>query len=92
VNPRDTDSDHERSECNGRSEALRRSAEAMGSGLVIPAEDVLAEMRQILAEKTAAGTGPDVRQAIEELKAFRKGNTLGEGVTIRELIEEGRRF
>ena len=35
---------------------------------------------------------PDVRQVIEELKAFRKGNTLGEGVTVRDLIEEGRRF
>jgi len=34
----------------------------------------------------------DVRQVIEELKAFSKGNTLGEGVTIRDLIEEGRRF
>ena len=35
---------------------------------------------------------PDVRQVIEELKAFSKGNTLGKGVTIRDLIEEGRRF
>jgi prevent-host-death family protein len=35
---------------------------------------------------------PDVRQVIEELKVFRKGNTLGEGLTVRDLIEEGRRF
>lgn len=35
---------------------------------------------------------PDVRQVIEELKAFSKGNTLGGNVTIRDLIEEGRRF
>lgn len=34
----------------------------------------------------------DVRQVIEELKAFSKGNTLGAGVTVRDLIEEGRRF
>jgi prevent-host-death family protein len=34
----------------------------------------------------------DVRQVVEELKAFSKGNTLGEGVTIRDLIEDGRRF
>jgi hypothetical protein len=33
-----------------------------------------------------------VRQVIEELKAFSKGNTLGEGITIRDLIEDGRRF
>ena len=35
---------------------------------------------------------PDVRQVIEELKAFSKGNTLGKGLTIREMIEDGRRF
>ena len=35
---------------------------------------------------------PDARQVIEELKAFSKGNTLGDGLTIRDLIEEGRRF
>lgn len=34
----------------------------------------------------------DVRQVIEELKAFSKGNTLGAGVTVRDLIEDGRRF
>lgn len=35
---------------------------------------------------------PDVKQVIAEMRNFRKGNTLGEGITIRELIEEGRRF
>jgi len=35
---------------------------------------------------------PDVKQVIDDLKAFSKGNTLGTGLTIRELIEEGRRF
>ena len=36
---------------------------------------------------------PDVKKAIEEMKRFQKerGPTLGPGVTIRELIEEGRR-
>ena len=34
----------------------------------------------------------NVRQVIAEMRAFRKGNTLGEGITIRDLIEEGRRF
>jgi len=34
----------------------------------------------------------DVRQVIEEMRAFRKGNTLGEGITVRDLIEEGRRY
>jgi prevent-host-death family protein len=35
---------------------------------------------------------PDVKQVIAEMRAFRKGNTLGKGITIRDLIEEGRRF
>ncbi len=40
----------------------------------------------------AAGTKPkpDVKQVIEDLIAFSKGNTLGDGLTIRELIDEGR--
>ncbi len=41
---------------------------------------------------TIATPKPDVRQVIEELKAFSKGNTLGEGISVRDLIEEGRRF
>ena len=36
-----------------RMEILRASIEDMKAGRVIPAEDVLAEMRQILAEKQA---------------------------------------
>ena len=35
---------------------------------------------------------PDVRAVISEIKEFRKGRTLGGAVTIRDLIEEGRRF
>jgi prevent-host-death family protein len=35
---------------------------------------------------------PGVPQVIKELKAFSKGNTLGDGVTVRDLIDEGRRF
>jgi prevent-host-death family protein len=34
---------------------------------------------------------PDVHATIEQIKEFRKGRTLG-GLTIREMIEEGRRF
>ncbi len=33
----------------------------------------------------------DVGEAIEALREFRKGKTLG-GMSIRELIEEGRRY
>ena len=33
----------------------------------------------------------DLRAVIEDMKAFRKGRKLG-NVTIRELIEEGRRY
>jgi prevent-host-death family protein len=45
-----------------------------------------------LVPVTTATSKPDVRQVIEELKAFSKGNTLGEGISVRDLIEEGRRF
>jgi prevent-host-death family protein len=34
----------------------------------------------------------DVRRAIEEIKKLRKRNKLGPGLTIRQLIDEGRRF
>jgi len=34
----------------------------------------------------------NVRAAVEAMKQFRKGRTLGEGLTIRDLIQEGRRF
>ena len=37
---------------------------------------------------------PDVRKVIEEMKRFQQeqGPTLGDGLTIRDMIEEGRRF
>jgi prevent-host-death family protein len=34
---------------------------------------------------------PDVHAAVAAMKAFRKGHTLG-GESIRDMIEEGRRF
>lgn len=34
---------------------------------------------------------PDIEKVIEELRAFSKGNKL-DGLTIREMIEEGRRY
>jgi prevent-host-death family protein len=33
-----------------------------------------------------------VKEVIAELKALRRGNVLGKGLSIRDLIEEGRRF
>lgn len=39
-----------------------------------------------------AARRPDVRRVIGDMREFRKANTLGEGVSIRDLIEEGRRF
>jgi prevent-host-death family protein len=37
---------------------------------------------------------PDVKQVIQEMRAFRarSGPLLGDDVTIRDLIEEGRRY
>jgi prevent-host-death family protein len=34
----------------------------------------------------------DVREVIAKMKALRKGNTLPEGMSIRDMIEEGRRY
>ena len=44
-----------------------------------------------LVPTQAARPKPDVRAAVEAMKAFRKGRTLGD-LSIREMIEEGRRF
>lgn len=38
-----------------------------------------------------AKPAPDVCAAVEAMKKFRKGRSLG-GLSIREMIEEGRRF
>jgi len=35
---------------------------------------------------------PDVRAVIRKMKELRKGNVLGKDLSIRDLIEEGRRF
>jgi len=45
-----------------------------------------------LVPANPVGVKPDVKRVIAEMRAFRKGNTLGDDVTIRELIEEGRRY
>ena len=39
-----------------------------------------------------AETQKDVKQVIAEMKALRRGNKLGKGLSIRNLIDEGRRF
>jgi len=37
-------------------------------------------------------SGRDVREVIEDIKELRRGNVLGKGLTIRQLIDEGRRY
>jgi antitoxin (DNA-binding transcriptional repressor) of toxin-antitoxin stability system len=34
----------------------------------------------------------DIHSVIAQIREFRKGRKLGDDITIRELIEEGRRF
>ena len=34
----------------------------------------------------------DIRSVIAQIREFRKGRKLGDDITIRELVEEGRRF
>ena len=45
-----------------------------------------------VAELVPAGaaSGRDVRAVVGEIKAFRKGHSLGADLTIRQLIDEGR--
>jgi prevent-host-death family protein len=38
-----------------------------------------------------AAARKDVKEAIAEMKALRRGNLLGAGLSVRDLIEEGRR-
>jgi prevent-host-death family protein len=45
---------------------------------------------RLIPEPAAEPT--DVRAAIATIRELRKGRRLGEGLTIRQLIEEGRRF
>ncbi len=44
-----------------------------------------------LVPALSARPKPDVQAAVEAMKQFRKGRSLG-GSSIREMIEEGRRF
>jgi prevent-host-death family protein len=44
-----------------------------------------------LVPETEADSG-DLGAVIAEIKEFRKGRTLGPNLTVRDLIEEGRRF
>ena len=44
-----------------------------------------------LVPPSAAKPAPDVRAAVAAMKQFRKGRSLG-GLSIRDMIEEGRRF
>lgn len=46
----------------------------------------------ILVPADPVARKPEIGEVIEQLRAFRKGNTLGEENSIRDLIEEGRRF
>lgn len=40
----------------------------------------------------SAEAAPDIKAVIAEMREFRKGHRLGDDLTIRQLIDEGRRF
>ena len=52
-----------------------------------------ATFRDLIEEgrRSPAEASNDVRQVIAAMKALRRGNRLGEGLSIRDLIQEGRR-
>ena len=60
-------------------------ANALPVGFVAPPRTI-ADITAILDSEK-----PDVKKVIEDFKAFAKGRSLGD-ISIRELIEEGRRF
>ena len=39
-----------------------------------------------------AETNKDVRQIMRQMKKLRRGNFLGKGLSVRDLIDEGRRY
>jgi prevent-host-death family protein len=41
---------------------------------------------------SAEASARDLKQVTAEIRRLRKGNKLGPGLTIRQLIDEGRRF
>jgi prevent-host-death family protein len=47
---------------------------------------------QEVAKLSPIKTTRPMTEVIAELKAFGKGKTLGKGLTLRDLIEEGRRY
>jgi prevent-host-death family protein len=46
----------------------------------------------LLSPPPDAGREKDIRQVLAEMKALRRGNKLGKGLSPRDLIEEGRRY
>ena len=46
----------------------------------------------MLGPPTEEGQHLDAREVISAMRALRQGTRLGEGVTLRDLIDEGRRF
>jgi uncharacterized protein (DUF433 family) len=55
------------------------------------AHEVFSERRTTGATKSRRGSKPSREEALEELREFRRGRRLN-GISVRELIEEGRRF
>jgi hypothetical protein len=78
-----------------RSELERMVQEEIRSGHFQDPEELLTEAMYAWREKYRQGTAPGPslersRLASERIRELRKGNILPEGVTIRDLINEGR--
>jgi antitoxin (DNA-binding transcriptional repressor) of toxin-antitoxin stability system len=61
---------------------------ARGEKILIPRRRVPVAL---LTQPPEKSTG-DIERAIQQMKRLRKGHNLGKGLTIRDLINEGRRF
>ena len=73
-------------------ERLSARAQEVGVPLEQFIEELLEREARILSFPEAESGQAAREQAGRSIRELRKGNTLGNDITIRDLIEEGRRF
>ena len=80
------------------SDLEKLATEKVARGEFESVEAVVAEALRQFGVKCKADDGPpartraNTRAAIQRIRRLRKGVTLGPGVTIKQLVEEGRRY
>jgi hypothetical protein len=71
----------------------RVTREAQLRGLTVDAYLLQSALRETVSASTSAELEHQERKkAADDIRTLRKGNVLGPDLTLRDLIEEGRRF